>query len=111
VTVRGVPSAVDGDPKQGMVMDFGVLKGIVNELIVSRLDHALLLHDEGLAKEFGRRFERVLAVPFQPTCENLIAWFATLVAPALPEDVELFSLRLYETANSYAEWFANDQQG
>jgi 6-pyruvoyltetrahydropterin/6-carboxytetrahydropterin synthase len=108
VTVRGVPRAAADDPKQGMVMDFGVLKGIVNELIVSRFDHALLLRDEALAAELGSRFERVVAVSFQPTCENLIAWFATLIRPALPEGVELFSLRLHETANSFAEWFAGD---
>ncbi len=108
VTVRGVPSEVAGDPKQGMVLDFGVLKGIVHDLIINRLDHTLLLRDEGLAAELGARFERVLAVPFQPTCENLIAWFASLIAPALPGGVGLFSLRLHETANSYAEWFAGD---
>lgn len=110
VTVRGVPSDAEGDPKQGMVMDFGILKGIVNDLIVNRLDHTLLLRNKELAAELGARFERVLAVTFQPTCENLIAWFASLIIPALPEGVELFSLRLHETANSYAEWFAEDNR-
>ncbi len=109
VTVRGVPSVTEGDPKQGMVMDFGVLKKIVNDLIINRLDHTLLLRDKELVEELKVRFERVIAVPFQPTCENLIAWFATLIAPALPDGVELFSLRLHETANSYAEWYAEDQ--
>ncbi len=108
VTVRGVPSTVEGDPTQGMVMDFGVLKNIVNEQIVSRLDHTIVLRDEELAALLKVRFERVLSVPFQPTCENLITWFAALITPALPDGVELFSLRLYETANSYAEWFAAD---
>ena len=31
VTVKGCPAAGEGDPKCGMVMDFGVLKRIVNE--------------------------------------------------------------------------------
>ena len=35
VTVKGCPAAGEGDPKCGMVMDFGVLKRIVNEEIVS----------------------------------------------------------------------------
>ena len=91
-------------------MDFGVLKGIVNELIVSRLDHALLLRDEELTAQLKAQFERVFAVPFQPTCENLISWFAAIITPALPAGVELFALRLHETANSYAEWFASDNE-
>ena len=43
VTVKGRPSETENDPKYGMVMDFGVLKQIVNQEIVSRLDHALVL--------------------------------------------------------------------
>ncbi len=93
VTVRGVPSADPADPKQGMVMDFGVLKKIVNELIVSRLDHAFLTRE---------------SLGFQPTCENLVLWFVELLTPAMPTGVELFALRLHETANSYAEWFRED---
>ena len=41
VTVKGCPAAGEGDPKCGMVMDFGVLKRIVNEEIVS---HLSLIH-------------------------------------------------------------------
>ncbi|MEG1405028.1 MAG: signal peptide peptidase SppA, partial [Alistipes sp.] len=44
VTVKGSPSQERTDPKYGMVIDFGVLKTIVNEEVVSRLDHALVLH-------------------------------------------------------------------
>lgn len=108
VTVRGVPSAVKGDPKQGMVMDFGVLKRIVGDLVVDKFDHTLLLREGEAAAAIGAYFDRVITVPFQPTCENLIAWVADIIAPALPAGVELFSLRLHETANSFAEWFAED---
>ena len=51
VTVAGRPVADPGNPKYGMVMDFGVLKRIVNEQIVSRFDHAFVLRDS----ERGRR--------------------------------------------------------
>ena len=30
VTIEGIPANREGDPKDGMVMDFGVLKQIVN---------------------------------------------------------------------------------
>ena len=43
VTVKGCPADDDTNPKCGMVMDFGVLKSIVNEEVVSRFDHALVL--------------------------------------------------------------------
>ena len=39
VTVKGRPSTTEGDPKCGMVLDFGVLKRIVHEEIVARFDH------------------------------------------------------------------------
>ena len=32
-----------------------------------------------------------------------------LISAKLPESVKLHSLKLYETQNSYAEWFASDQ--
>jgi 6-pyruvoyltetrahydropterin/6-carboxytetrahydropterin synthase len=115
VTVAGRPSERADDPKLGMVMDFGVLKKIVGELVVDRLDHALLLRETAADADFAammrRRFTRVITVPFQPTCENLIAWFAALLIPALPAGVALHSLRLHETARSYAEWHASDNAG
>jgi 6-pyruvoyl tetrahydropterin synthase/QueD family protein len=43
VTIKGEPSTDVYDPKQGMVMDFGLLKRIVNEQIVSRFDHAFVV--------------------------------------------------------------------
>ena len=43
VTVKGTPAENAADPKCGMVLDFGVLKRIVGEEIVSRFDHALVL--------------------------------------------------------------------
>lgn len=112
VTVKGVPSADDGDPKCGMVMDFGVLKRIVNDEIVSRLDHALVLRasdgNEPVVKMLSQRFGNVVTVAYQPTCENMLDDFARRLRARLPEGVELFSLRLHETATSFAEWFAAD---
>ncbi|HSA04894.1 MAG TPA: 6-carboxytetrahydropterin synthase, partial [Tenuifilaceae bacterium] len=41
VTVIGKPIQQTGNPKLGMVMDFGDLKKIVNPLIIHRFDHAV----------------------------------------------------------------------
>lgn len=40
----------------------------------------------------------------------MLADFARRIAARLPEGVALHSLRLHETATSYAEWFAEENQ-
>lgn len=112
VTVAGFPNDDPADPKFGMVMDFGVLKRTVNEKITDVFDHALLIRstpgtEEAIAA-LHKRFSKVMAVDWQPTCENLIARFAGTIGGSLPAGVELHSLRLHETATSYAEWFRED---
>jgi 6-pyruvoyltetrahydropterin/6-carboxytetrahydropterin synthase len=95
-----------------MVMDFGVLKRIVNEQIVERLDHSFMMRNTLVAQEvidgLGARFTKVVLTDYQPTCENMLADFAERLLGALPDDIELHSLRLHETATSYAEWYASD---
>jgi 6-pyruvoyltetrahydropterin/6-carboxytetrahydropterin synthase len=53
-------------------------------------------------------FSNVIIVPFQPTCENMLLHFASKIQPRLPEGVSLSQLKLYETNDSYAEWYAED---
>ena len=111
VTIKGEPSTDPMNPKQGMVMDFGVLKKIVHEEIISRFDHALVLRssaDEGLRRVLAEQFDNLITVDYQPTCENMLDDFARRIAARLPEGVRLHALRLHETATSYAEWFAED---
>ena len=112
VTIKGEPSTDSYDPKQGMVMDFGLLKRIVNEQIVSRLDHSFMMRrteqGEQLKEMLKEFYHNIVLVDYQPTCENMLADFAERLLEALPDDVELYSLRLHETATSYAEWFAKD---
>lgn len=109
VTVRGRPIEDRGNPKNGMLIDFSTLKGIVEQEVTKRLDHALMVRTDQLAhlKPLEEQF-RLVDFPFQPTCENLLPWMATILQAKLPAGVELFSLRLHETASSYAEWFAGD---
>ena len=112
VTIKGEPSTDAYDPKQGMVMDFGLLKRIVNEQIVNRLDHAFIMRRTEQGMELQQMSEpmysNIVLVDYQPTCENMLADFAERLLEALPDEVELYSLRLHETATSYAEWFAED---
>lgn len=111
VTIKGEPSTDPMNPKQGMVMDFGVLKKIVHEEIISRFDHALVLRstaDKELLKLLTAQFDNLIEVDYQPTCENMLDDFSRRITSRLPEGVTLYSLRLHETASSYAEWYAED---
>lgn len=109
VTVRGAINHNVNDPKNGMVMDFGVLKGIVNRQVVDRLDHSLMIYrNSPEASKVTDLCERIYLTPYQPTCENMVCDFAERIQKELPKDIELVAIKLYETQTSYAEWLLED---
>lgn len=111
ITLVGEPRNEPIHPKDGMVMDFGQIKEIVKAQIVNRFDHALMVnsHVPEKQKEILRQTnERFIVVDFQPTSENMVVYIADILQQHLPFGVNLFSVRLYETATSFAEWFAAD---
>ena len=112
VTVIGEPIADTNSPKYGMVVDFGVLKNKIKENLVDKFDHSLIVSrdESGNFTNGNPIFRRIHVVDFQPTAENIVAHFAELIKPLLPNGVELFSLRLYETSTSFAEWYASDNE-
>lgn len=109
VTVIGEPQGDTQSAKEGMVMDFSVLKRIVNEEVIDRMDHAVILCETSTTVEALQSVtERIVPVPYRPTCENMVIDFAERIKRRLPRGVELLSVRLNETATSYAEWYASD---
>lgn len=113
VTVSGIPVVDTLSPKKGMLIDFSDLKTIINREIVDVLDHALMLNDAtnpDLISLLKKTYERVIMVPFQPTTENMLCYLADTIQKVLPEGVLLYSLKLKETENSYAEWYAIDNE-
>ncbi|MCF6213935.1 MAG: 6-carboxytetrahydropterin synthase [Flavobacteriaceae bacterium] len=112
VTVIGKPINDLTHIKNGMVMDFGDLKTIVNKEIVSNFDHATVLNNQSphrdLATILTSNSHKIVLVEYQPTSENMLLDFAERIKNNLPKNVNLHSLKLYETANAYAEWFASD---
>jgi len=113
VTLEGFPSQKKGDPKTGMVMDFSDLKKIVEKEIIKVFDHAVALSSSFKSSGAGfsdEIFGNIVFLDYQPTCENLVADFALRIKGNLPSEVDLHSLRLYETATSYAEWYASDNK-
>jgi 6-pyruvoyltetrahydropterin/6-carboxytetrahydropterin synthase len=92
-----------------MVMDFKELKTIVNDEITGRLDHSLMVRaGSEAAKRVEGLSERIVVVDYQPTCENMVTDFANRIMAKLPVNVQLCTVRLYETATSFAEWHACD---
>ncbi|REE27954.1 6-pyruvoyl trahydropterin synthase family protein [Winogradskyella pacifica] len=114
VTVIGTPISDASNVKFGMVIDFGDLKKIVKEDIVDVFDHATVFNKNtphvDLAKELQDRDHNVLLVDYQPTSEMMVIDFAEKIKQRLPDNIKLHSLRLSETASSFAEWFASDNE-
>ena len=107
ITLAGQPLRDEFSPKNGMVMDFGDLKRIVNEEIISLLDHALVLNaktDTQLVDVLKQNYEKIVIVEFQPTTENLLNFIADKLKAKLSERVKLTRIRLRETDTSYADW-------
>jgi 6-pyruvoyltetrahydropterin/6-carboxytetrahydropterin synthase len=111
VTISGTPVTEPGHPKNGMVMDFTDLKNIVKKNIIDLFDHSVVVSrnfDSGKTEMFTKMFGNTVLVDYQPTCENLVADFAGRISGLLPSGVTVHNLKLYETASSFAEWYASD---
>ena len=113
VTISGTPVNNPDNPKNGMVIDFSELKKIVLDNIVNKFDHSVVVSNDfdNVKKDMmSKTFGNMVIVHYQPTCENMVADFAAILRQKLPEGVKLNNLKLYETAKSYAEWFASDNE-
>ena len=109
VTVKGEIKNDNGNPKDGMVLDFDILKSIVKPEIINKYDHSLVLNANSPHSEIDlSAFEKVFFLPYQPTSENLVTDFALKIKSKLPEGIELYKVVLSETATSFAEWNCED---
>ncbi|MGL4956854.1 MAG: 6-pyruvoyl trahydropterin synthase family protein [Bacteroidales bacterium] len=109
ICIMGIPSTDKKSPKLGMLMDFADLKHIVNEHIIQQFDHALMLNQTSpLCNITQLNNTQIVITPYQPTCENMVLHIAEILIKKLPKDISLHSIKLHETASSYAEWFAAD---
>ena len=111
ITLLGKPIADIEHVKLGMVIDFGDLKEVVKKHIIEVFDHALVLNEEApysKSEVISNEFEKVILMPFQPTCENLLLHFVDLLQDQFAHDTKLVAIRLQETPNSGAEWRVED---
>ncbi|HEY3874564.1 MAG TPA: 6-carboxytetrahydropterin synthase [Candidatus Kapabacteria bacterium] len=89
VTVRGEP-----DPETGYVIDLKRLADLIDEAILSKVDHKHLNYD---VPELSGII---------PTAENIAVAFWNLLHPKIDSGV-LHSIRVAESENNYAEYFGN----
>lgn len=92
VTIKGVP-----DPETGFVMNFKDLNRLIKEEIIQKVDHKNLNLDvDFLAGKIT-------------SCEVVTIEFwkilAPLIAQTTQERAQLHSIKLYETARNYAEYY------
>lgn len=86
VTLKGLPDS------EGMVFDFVDLKGVVNELVLSKLDHSYI--------------NDILP---QPTAEYIAEWiFKTLDEALRRPNCELYCVQVWETADSSVTAYSED---
>ena len=82
--------------RNGMIIDFSDLKSIVNEKVISVMDHQNLNTITDNSDDLI--FE-------QPTAENMVLWIADELKPVFARmSLHLAHIRLYETSNSHADW-------
>ncbi len=87
VTLAGTP-----DPESNYVMDLKLLKQIIHEEILDKVDHKFL-------KEIDM-FKDVI-----PTTENMaVSFWKALADKVKRENVSLYSVKLYETEKNYVEY-------
>ncbi|MCP5810424.1 6-carboxytetrahydropterin synthase, partial [Klebsiella pneumoniae] len=73
---KGEPINDLDNAKNGMVIDFGDIKAIVNSEMVGVWDHSVLVNALSPHKDLGEDLENqghmVIYCNFQPTCENML---------------------------------------
>lgn len=79
------------NPSTGYVIDLKILKKIIRENIVDKMDHKHLNYEVDFMKDVI------------PTAENIAVSIWNQLENKIP-DGELFSIKVYETENNYVEY-------
>ncbi len=114
VTVTGLVNDSEGASSQGMILDFGVLKKLVNKHIVDEYDHSFVYWgDDVVMKSFAADNPglRMHELSFVPTAEMLVQFFADQILHLLKKEAPSLQLRsvvLFETPKSSATWRSED---
>jgi 6-pyruvoyltetrahydropterin/6-carboxytetrahydropterin synthase len=97
---------LDGEVnEQGMVMDFYDVKKVITP-IIEKFDHAFLVYkgDKEIIKFLEKIKSKKVVVGFQSTVENICKYFLSEIKKIkFPPNISSIKVRIYETANDYAE--------
>ena len=92
-------------PAPGLIFDFKDLKKIVDDLILQKLEHQLVLSGTYLnANPAFNGAENILVWEMEPSVENILLFIRQQLQMHFPAEIQLLKLKLFETADSYAEW-------
>lgn len=109
VTVSSFTPTKNYLPGTGFEIDFAEIKQLVQEHVITPLDHALVLSLAFQEKYPGYwQHQKLVSWQVEPTAENLLIFIAKTLEEKLPAGIRPALLRLYETGNSYAEWINDD---
>lgn len=103
-----------GAPDDGMLVDFGDLKGLMTTLVHDVLDHGFICHRDdtllmaALADASGHDGHdwRLIEFPYIPTAENIARWcweqLAAPIAERFRDGLRLVEVAVWETPTSVA---------
>lgn len=88
-----------------MVLDFKILKELVQSHILALLDHSLMLKDNAENRQFFLNYPgKIYWMDSEPTAERMLLDISRKLEPALPGHVNLEEIVLFETETSFAKW-------
>jgi 6-pyruvoyltetrahydropterin/6-carboxytetrahydropterin synthase len=91
--------------EQGMVIDFYNVEKIIAP-IIDELDHAFMVKDDDeITLEFLEKLNsKKVMVDFFTTVENICKYISEkIIKDILPKNIKFINVRVYETAEDYAE--------
>lgn len=110
VTLTATVIHEDGQPDDGMVMDFSDVKRVAQEKLVNQWDHAFLVYQgDSVMRDFLAALpgHKTVVLEEVPTAENLARIAYDILSHAyrnrFGEELTLTNLRLYETPNCWAD--------
>ena len=110
ITIEGKIVQLNGASNEGMVIDFGDIKKIAQELIIEPWDHSFLVYKKDLevVKILSSiKDHKTTFLDSIPTVENLAAIIFEILSTAIfnryQNRVYLKKIRLYETPNCWAD--------
>lgn len=96
------------DEKTGMIVDYSILKRVVEENILSALDHKninqVFLNEHAfISKGLNEPTELYMILAEFPTCENLCTWIANELSRVIPRPFTKLYITLQEGKGGYCK--------